>query len=65
MKFIRTIRSKGRQFKTKGLEIPVQSQLLWFHSACRINDQSGYTAGMCFFQPEWHAFFSRAVDHPS
>lgn len=65
IKFIRATRSKSRLFKTKGLEIPVRSQLPWFRNACRINDQSGYTADTCFFQPEWHAFFSKAVDHPS
>lgn len=57
--------SKSKKFKIKRLEIPVQLQLPLFHNVCRTNDQSEYTADMYFFQPEWHAFFLKAVDHHS
>lgn len=49
----------------KRLEIPVQLQLPLSHNVCRTNDQSEYTADMYFFQPEWHAFFLKAVGHHS
>lgn len=65
MKFIRNTQSKSRSFKRKRLDIPVQLQLPLFHNACRTDDQSEYTADTYFFQPEWHAFFLKAVDRCS